>query len=106
MALTLTAHGSITTVPATAAIIPVMTAAKVRIPMATIPRPPSTASTVPLSISMAAIVPPAAAMSVRPLMQATTFPTVHGAATMPLSTAEQCPVPLAGTVPMNMPTIR
>ena len=106
MALTLTAHGSITTVPATAAIIPVTTAAKVRIPMATIPQPPSTASTVPLSISTEAIVPLAAAMSDRPLMQATTFPTVHGAATMPLSTAERCPVPLAGTVPMNMPTIR
>ena len=106
MALTLTAHGSITTVPATAAIIPAMTAVKVRIPMATIPQPPSTASTVPLSISTEAIVPPAAAMSVRPLMQATTFPTVHGVTTMPLSTAERCPVPLAGTVPMNMPTIR
>ena len=106
MAPTPTAHGSITTAPATAAIIPAMTAVKVRIPMATIPQPPSTASTVPLSISTEAIVPPAAAMSDRPLMQATTFPTVHGAATMPHSTAERCPVLPAGTVPMNMPAIR
>ena len=106
MALTPTVHGSITTAPATAAITPVMTAVKVRIPMATIPQPPSTASTVPLSISMAAIVPPAAAMSVRPPMQATTFPTVHGRNTVRPSTAERCPVPLAGTVPMNTPIIQ
>ena len=106
MALTPTVHGSITTAPATAAITPVMTAVKVRIPMATIPQPPSTASTVPPSISTAAIAPPAAAMWAQLPTQAIISVTVHGATTMPLSTAERCPVPLAGTVPMNTPIIQ
>ena len=98
-------HGRTTTVPDTAVIIPVMTAAKVPTATATTPQAPSILPTAPLSIRSEATVPPVAPISVPHRMKAILSVMAPGRSIPIPSTGVPRPVLTAATAPTNTQAI-